>query len=163
MSGVAVGVVAGLAKAICPNDSVSPRLALMPTALVTAARSAGIAVAGTDLSTSTATVWRLTWPGSDHRVRDGLVDAVLGVRSLVVVVGSRATRAGLRVGRDVPGGTGCPAGGAAAREALRLELLGQRDALAGVLEPIGGGLVGVQIGVDLHLRLAGAERLGEHR
>ena len=42
----------------------SPRLALRPTAPATALLIAGIDAAGTDLSTSTETVWLLTAPGA---------------------------------------------------------------------------------------------------
>ena len=42
----------------------SPRLAFRPTAPATALLIAGIADAGTDLSTSTDTVWLLTAPGA---------------------------------------------------------------------------------------------------
>ena len=62
--GLAVVVVVGLAKAIWETDSVSPRLAFRPTAPATALRMAGIDAAGTDLSTSTDTVWLLTAPGA---------------------------------------------------------------------------------------------------
>jgi len=62
--GLAVVVAVGLAKAICETDSESPRVALRPTAPDTAFWMAGISAAGTDLSTSTETVWRLTPPAA---------------------------------------------------------------------------------------------------
>src|SRR5437588_7874289 len=63
--GLAAGFGAsGVAKATWPKDSVSPRLGWSPTALVTAALRAGMAAAGTDLSTRTETLWRLTFPGA---------------------------------------------------------------------------------------------------
>ena len=55
---------AGLANAIWDTDKVSPRLGFRPTAPATALLIAGIADAGTDLSTSTDTVWFLTAPGA---------------------------------------------------------------------------------------------------
>ena len=64
--GDAGGVAAAgcLAKASWPTDSVSPRLALRPTALDTACLIAGSEAAGTLLSTNTDTLWLSTLPGA---------------------------------------------------------------------------------------------------
>src|SRR4029077_2920449 len=77
----------------------------------------------------------------------------------------RVRTAALRVGRHaVAGGAGDAAGArAAALERLRLLALLERDALRAVDELLLGGLVRVEVGVDLHLRLVGPERAGEHR
>src|SRR3954465_3922891 len=103
--------------------------------------------------------------GRDLGLRDRLVDAVVGRAVLTVVAVLAAAAAGARrVGRDV----GAGAGGAAAGRAAAAQLLGflsglQRRALLAVHELVLGGLVDVEIGADLHLRLARPERAGEHR
>jgi hypothetical protein len=59
------GVTAGvLANASWPTDRVSPRLVFRATALATACLTAGSAVAGTVLSTSTDTLWLSRLPGA---------------------------------------------------------------------------------------------------
>src|SRR5262249_40426395 len=91
--------------------------------------------------------------------------AELGVLGRVVVVrGARGVRVAVRVGRDVRARAGRAAGrGAAALELLDVARRLQRHALLGVRERLQRGLVHVEVGVDLDLGLARAERLDEQR
>src|ERR1700722_2005097 len=101
--------------------------------------------------------------GGDRGVGDGLVDAERGGADFVLVVGL-ARGAGLGVGRDV-GGAGRAAAGPAAVAGERFEVLGLLQGHPGLAigERFLSGLIGVERRVDLHLGLAGTERLREHR
>ena len=98
--------------------------------------------------------------GGDGGVGDGLVHAERGAGHFMLVVGL-AGGAGLGVGGDVGGARRTrPAAGAG--EGFEVLALLQRHAGLAVGERFLGGLVGVEVGVHLHHRLAGPERLGEH-
>ena len=93
---------------------------------------------------------------------DSLVDAERGVGLLVVVLRGAAGASG-RDARNIGRGSGRAAGGAAAPgERLGVVLLHDRDARSVVGERVRAGLVGVDVGVDFNLRLAGSERPGQH-
>ena len=136
----------------------SPRLAFRPTAPATALLIAGIDDCGHRLVDEHRHGLAVDRAGSDHRVGDGLVDAVGRVGGLVRVVGVAAA-GGRGVGRDRAGRA--RGDGAAALERLGLRLRGQRHALLAVGERVRGRLVGVHVGVDDDLGLARAERLRE--
>src|SRR3954453_14147278 len=79
--GLALAGAFGLAKATWETVIVSPRAWSMPAAVAMAFCSVLTSAGGTFLSTTTATFWRLTWPGATF-VRS----TVLPIACLLLVV-----------------------------------------------------------------------------
>ena len=89
----------------------------------------------------------------------------VSVLRVLVVAAARGARAlGARVGRDVGAGAGrATRGGAATLHRLGRLGLGERHAGLAVGELLGAGLIDVEVGVDLDLRLVVAQGRAEHR